>query len=105
MAMAMGIFPGYRPDSECARPGAEPGGPSRSAPMIIDHFNTDLIGGAAVAALRLHQGLMDSEIASRFWYRPCKDYAPYEKLADSIGNIRAVPWSRKSRLGTLFASS
>lgn len=73
--------------------------------MIIDHFNTDLIGGAAVAALRLHQGLLDNGIKSRFWYRPNKDYEEYENIARRLGNVQAVPWSGQKQRGVLWVSS
>lgn len=36
--------------------------------MIIDHLNTHLRGGAAAAALRLHQSLVDRGVESRFWH-------------------------------------
>jgi glycosyltransferase involved in cell wall biosynthesis len=38
--------------------------------MIIDQVNTFLEGGAAVAARRLHQALLDRGVDSRFWYSP-----------------------------------
>ena len=37
--------------------------------MIVDQFNTTLSGGAAVAARRLHQSLLNCGIDSRFWYQ------------------------------------
>lgn len=36
--------------------------------MIIDQFNTLLTGGAAVAALRLHRGLLRSGVDSTLWH-------------------------------------
>src|SRR4051812_23091447 len=58
--------------------------------MTIDHFNTDLIGGAAVAALRLHHGLLGSGMDSRFWYRPSNEHAEYEQIAGTGSGIQAV---------------
>lgn len=37
-------------------------------PMVIDHLNTYLEGGAATAAVRIHESLAASGINSRFWY-------------------------------------
>lgn len=37
--------------------------------MIVDMFNTTLTGGAAVAALRLHRGLLGAGTESRFWHK------------------------------------
>jgi glycosyltransferase involved in cell wall biosynthesis len=36
--------------------------------MRVDHFNTLLSGGAAIAALRLHAGLLQSNVGSTFWH-------------------------------------
>lgn len=38
--------------------------------MIVDHFNTTSTGGAALAALRLHESLADFEVESRLWCSP-----------------------------------
>lgn len=36
--------------------------------MIIDHLNALLTGGAAIAARRIHNSLVDQGVDSRFWY-------------------------------------
>ena len=36
--------------------------------MVIDHFNTTLVGGAAIAARRLHAALLKMRARSRFWH-------------------------------------
>ena len=64
--------------------------------MTIDHFNTDLIGGAAVAALRLHHGLLGNGMDSRFWYRPSKEHAEYARIASDGRNIQAADRTSKS---------
>ena len=65
--------------------------------MIVDHFNTVLSGGAAVAARRLHHGLLQKSVQSRFWYarhkgKPIADptyhtiqWEPH--LAGRLGNL------------------
>jgi len=37
-------------------------------PMIVDHLNNRLDGGAAIAAIRIHTGLRGAGVDSRFWY-------------------------------------
>ncbi|MEQ8208206.1 MAG: glycosyltransferase [Lacipirellulaceae bacterium] len=55
--------------------------------MRIDHINTLATGGAAVAAMRLHESLCAAGVESRFWYRPPrrdrKRGANLQKLAAS----------------------
>jgi glycosyltransferase involved in cell wall biosynthesis len=53
--------------------------------MIVDHFNTFLTGGAAVAARRLHAGLLHEGIDSRFWHAP-------PRPADASEALRPTPW-------------
>lgn len=36
--------------------------------MVIDHLSTYIDGGAATAAIRLHESLVSAGIRSRFWY-------------------------------------
>ncbi len=38
--------------------------------MIVDHLSYGVSGGAAIAALRIHQGLRKRGIESRFWHAP-----------------------------------
>lgn len=45
--------------------------------MVIDHLNTYLEGGAATAAIRIHESLTAAGIDSRFWYdRPWAGHEP-----------------------------
>jgi glycosyltransferase involved in cell wall biosynthesis len=53
--------------------------------MIINHFNTLLGGGAAVAARRIHESLRLEGVESRFWHRGRKAPSP-------DGSYRAAQW-------------
>lgn len=53
--------------------------------MIVDQFNTMLAGGAAVAALRLHRGLLRSGVDSTLWHGQ-----PAEQCEES--GLRCAPW-------------
>ena len=44
--------------------------------MIVNHFNTLLGGGAAVAARRIHESLRAQGVESRFWHRGRKAQSP-----------------------------
>ncbi|MFN7735084.1 MAG: glycosyltransferase [Pirellula sp.] len=59
--------------------------------MLIDHVNTLLSGGAAVAARRLHQGLLQAEVGSRLWYSS-RDVLPNEAELATGEGMRAAPW-------------
>ncbi len=65
--------------------------------MIVDHFNTVLSGGAAVAARRLHHGLLQKSVQSRFWYARHKG----KPIADPTYNT--IQWEPHlaGRLGNL----
>ncbi|MDB4494300.1 glycosyltransferase [Pseudomonadales bacterium] len=52
--------------------------------MIVDQLNTSLRGGAAIAARRLHQGLMDAGETSRLW---CKHARSPDELQGNIAEI------------------
>jgi hypothetical protein len=59
--------------------------------LLIDHFNTLLSGGAAVAAKRLHQGLLQSGVESRLWY--ASDSSRVKKSAiELVAGANPVPW-------------
>lgn len=58
--------------------------------MIVDHFNTFLTGGAAVAAGRLHAGLLHAGIDSRLWHAPGQS-------SDAAEAMRPVPWPLPAR--------
>jgi glycosyltransferase involved in cell wall biosynthesis len=59
--------------------------------LLIDHVNTLLSGGAAVAARRLHQGLLQAEVGSRLWYSS-RDVLPNEAELATGEGMRAAPW-------------
>lgn len=59
--------------------------------MLIDHVNTLLSGGAAVAARRLHRGLLQAQIGSRLWYSPREVSPSAADLAVGEG-VCAAPW-------------
>ncbi len=69
--------------------------------MIIDHFNTLLTGGAAVAARRLHQGLLHEGIDSRLWHAPTLDGGDAAGLRETPWRLPAPSWpaavGRRSR--------
>ena len=53
--------------------------------MQIDHFNTLLSGGAAIAAKRLHAGLLDAHVASTLWHA--------QHNSEVLGEgIKTAPW-------------
>lgn len=54
--------------------------------MIVDQLNTSLRGGAAVAAMRLHQGLLRSGVTSRLWYKPTRD-VQQESLSSGVSPL------------------
>ena len=54
--------------------------------MYIDHVNTLLSGGAAVAAQRLHRGLLAAGIGSRLWH------SPLESAAEPAPGLFPTPW-------------
>ncbi len=54
--------------------------------LLIDHVNTLLSGGAAVSALRLHQGLLDANIGSRLWHARC------ETMVEAVSGTYPAPW-------------
>ncbi len=59
--------------------------------MLIDHFNTLLSGGAAVAAKRLHLGLLEAGVESRLWYS--SDGSRVKKSAiDFVAASNPAPW-------------
>ncbi len=71
--------------------------------MHIDHFNTLLTGGAAIAAIRLHAGLLQSHVGSTLWHAQHPFREPGE-------GIKTAPWfqpkdSLGERLGALFQES
>ncbi|MCO8120558.1 glycosyltransferase [Stieleria sp. TO1_6] len=41
-------------------------------PLAVDMLNTGMVGGAAVAAARLHEGLLAKGIDSRLWNKPAR---------------------------------
>lgn len=53
--------------------------------MIIDQFNTMLTGGAAIAALRLHRGLLRSGVDSTLWHGQSAAQC-------SEPGVRSTPW-------------
>jgi glycosyltransferase involved in cell wall biosynthesis len=53
--------------------------------MHVDHFNTLLSGGAAIAAIRLHAGLLQSHVGSTLWHAQ----PPYRQ---SIEGVKTAPW-------------
>ena len=59
--------------------------------LLIDHFNTLLVGGAAVAANRLHQGLLHAGIDSRLWFAS-KEFVRQIIPSDLGPGVRPVPW-------------
>lgn len=64
--------------------------------MRIDHVNTLTTGGAAIAALRLHESLLEAGVESRFCYQPPRRErqrraAATEKSAGSEGLHWAKP--------------
>ena len=61
--------------------------------LLIDHVNTLLSGGAAVAARRLHQGLLQAEVGSRLWYSS-RDVLPSEAELAAGEGMHAAPWPR-----------
>lgn len=54
--------------------------------MFIDHINTLTTGGAAVAARRLHCGLLQAGIGSRLWY------SPQAGVPSAVPRMQPVPW-------------
>lgn len=54
--------------------------------MIVDHFDTGLSGGAAVAAQRLHLALRARGVESRYWCRRRCDPLPND------ASYRYAPW-------------
>jgi len=59
--------------------------------LFIDHINTLLSGGAAVAARRLHQGLLQADVGSRLWYSSREALPSEVELATGAG-MCAAPW-------------
>jgi len=49
--------------------------------MIVDQLNTSLRGGAAVAAMRLHEGLLKAGVTSRLWCKPTRHAQPESQRA------------------------
>ncbi len=61
--------------------------------MIVNLLNSTVAGGAAVAALRLHRGLLASEIESRFWHKKMRR----NRSANvSDPNVSAIEWPTAS---------
>lgn len=54
--------------------------------MIVDHLCHGISGGAAGAAVRIHQGLLGAGVHSRFWH------SPQVKSDDSISNCQPIVW-------------
>jgi glycosyltransferase involved in cell wall biosynthesis len=59
--------------------------------MIVDLLNTYTVGGAAAAALRLHESLRSHGVASRFWYKATK-----HPIVDRPDDARPLNWPTKS---------
>ena len=85
--------------------------------MQIDHINAYLTGGSAVAAQRLHHGLLQAGITSRFWHAddrtelvPPKQQSSYHRLTwgppswQSPGMLgqTAIRWSRERILRSFY---
>lgn len=69
--------------------------------IYVDHFNTMLTGGAAIAARRIHNGLREVGIQSKLWHAG----ASLDSLDDGLGS---EPWaaskslSKGERFGQLY---
>lgn len=83
----------------------------------IDHINAYLTGGSAVAAQRLHHGLLQAGITSRFWHAdnraeliPPKQQSSYHRLPWGPPSWRspgmlgqtAIRWSRERILRSFY---
>jgi glycosyltransferase involved in cell wall biosynthesis len=83
----------------------------------IDHINAYLTGGSAVAAQRLHHGLLQAGITSRFWHAddrtelvPLKQQNTYQRLTwgppswQSPGMLgqTVIRWSRERILRSFY---
>jgi len=62
-------------------------------PVRIDHINAYLTGGAAVAARRLHHGLLGAGVASQFWHTETSSSGP---AATSDNSYRRLTWGMPS---------
>lgn len=66
-------------------------------PVTVDHVNTLLTGGAALAARRIHEGLLAAGVDSRFWHRDREalpaDVAAGQPISiDGQPAYRPLPW-------------
>ena len=59
--------------------------------LLIDHINTLLSGGAAIAARRLHQGLLQAGVDSRLWYAADECLPPNSSVDLGLG-MHPAPW-------------
>ena len=59
--------------------------------IYVDHFNTMLTGGAAIAARRIHNGLREVGIQSKLWHAG----ASLDSLDDGLGS---EPWAASKSL-------
>jgi len=70
--------------------------------MVVNHLSTSVTGGAAIAARRLHDGLRQIGVESRFWH-----LRPRDEVADD-GTYQVMEWAAGPawrRIGTRLLSA